>query len=202
MPKPSHAGSCAAAALIGAALLLPSSAFADSCDQLWRTRNAIFAEAGHCFKSARAVAVFGPRCYPPYGHLTKAQEARVNAISAEESRLGCRGEPSGSDAALPLPPPPETRPGGDDGRLNEAASVWQATKDSNSQAVLEAYISRFGSTAFGDLARARLEEVKKASADAAPPKPRPTPPSDNGTTEMCPKYMPTIGRVVQAPCEH
>lgn len=182
---------------------MPSSAFAETCDQLWRTRNAIFAEAGHCFKSARAVAVFGPRCYPPYGHLTKAQEARVNAISAEESRLGCSGEPSGSDAALPVPPP-DAGQGGNDNRLNEAASVWQATKDSNSQAVLEAYISRFGSTAFGDLARARLEEVKKAAADATPPKPRPTPtpPSDSGPTEMCPKYLPSVGRVVEAPCEH
>ncbi len=203
---PSCTTSCAAVTLVGAAILLPATALGDSCDQLWRARNAIFAEAGHCFKSARAIAVFGPRCYPPYGRLRAAQEARVNAIIAEESRLGCSGGSDSSGSDVPLPP--DTNQGGNagDSQLNEAASVWAATKDSNSPAVLEAYITRFGGTPFGDLARARLDEVKKAAAEAAPPKP--TPPSEpkkaptpSADAEMCPKYLPSVGRTVEAPCE-
>lgn len=205
---PSCTTSCAVVTLVGAAILLPAAARGDSCDQLWRARNAIFAEAGHCFKSARAIAVFGPRCYPPYGRLRGAQEARVNAIIAEESRLGCGGGSDSSGSDVPLPPP-DTNQGGNagDSQLNEAASVWGATKDSNSPAVLEAYITRFGGTPFGDLARARLDEVKKAAAEAAPPKPSPPKepkeqPKPSADTEMCPKYLPSVGRTVEAPCEH
>ena len=200
---PSWPRPCSIATLVGAAILVPAAAKADSCDQLWRARNSIFAEAGHCFKTSRAIAIFGPRCYPPYGRLKAAQEARVNAIIAEESRFGCSGSgPSGAQ----LPPPDTHQPDAQQGesssdkQLNEAASVWGATKDTNSPAVLEAYISRFGGTPFGDLARARLEEVKKTSAAAAPP-PAKDPPNAPDETEMCPKYIPSVGRTVQAPCE-
>lgn len=198
-PRPS-----ALVSLIGAALLVPAAARGESCDQLWQARNSIFAEAGHCFKTSRAIAVFGPRCYPPYGRLTGAQQARVNSIIAEEGRLGCGGgsaqPPSGEDAQLP--PPDTTNQGGNatDKQLNEAASVWAATKDTSSPAVLEAYISRFGDTPFGDLARARLEEVKKTSAAPAPPPPKEEPTAP-GETELCSKYLPSLGRTVQAPCE-
>jgi len=200
---PSCPRSSAVVSLIGAALLVPAAARGESCDQLWQARNSIFAEAGHCFKTSRAIAVFGPRCYPPYGQLTAAQQARVNSIIAEERRLGCSGEPaqppSGEDARLP---PPDTNQGGNaaDKQLNEAASVWAATKDTNSPAVLEAYISRFGGTPFGDLARARLDEVKKTSAASAPQLPKEEPAAP-GKTELCPKYLPSVGRTVQAPCD-
>jgi YARHG domain-containing protein len=199
-PRPS-----AVVSLVGAAILLPAAARGESCDQLWQARNSIFAEAGHCFQTSRAIAVFGPRCYPPYGRLTAPQQARVNSIIAEERRLGCSGgsaqSPSGEDAQLP-PPPDTTNQGGNatDKQLNEAASVWAATKDTSSPAVLEAYISRFGGTPFGDLARARLEEVKKPSAASAPPPPKEGPTAP-GETELCSKYLPSLGRTVQAPCE-
>jgi hypothetical protein len=188
--------------LFGAALLLPAAARGDSCDQLWRARNNIFADAGHCFTTSRAIAVFGRLCHPPYGRLTAAQQARVDSITAEESRLGCSGgsgPPSSGDGAQ-LPP---ANQGGytNDMRMNEAASVWTATKDTSSPAVLEAFISRFGDTPFGDLARARLDEVKKASSAIAPP----TPPKERSTapadTDMCPKYLPSVGRTVQTPCD-
>jgi hypothetical protein len=192
--------------LVSAVIFIPAGVRAEGCDQLWHARNGIFAEAGHCFKSSRAIAVFGRRCYPPYGRLSATQEARVNSIAAEESRLGCSGSepsPSGGGAQLPLPGPTPV-----DQQLNEAASVWAATQDTSSPAVLEAYISRFGGTPFGDLARARLEEVKKTLAAAPPPPPKdatPTPAKDTtptpGETEMCPKYLPSVGRTVQAPCE-
>ena len=188
--------------LVSAVIFIPAGVRAEGCDQLWQARNGIFAEAGHCFKSSRAIAVFGRRCYPPYGRLSAAQQARVNSIVAEESRLGCSGSappPSGGDAQLPLP---GTTQGGNpvDQQFNEAASVWAATKDTSSPAVLEAYISRFGVTPFGDLARARLEEVKKTSAATPPLPPKDAPPTP-GETEMCPKYLPSVGRTVQAPCE-
>lgn len=202
---PSCPGRCTRIMLLAAAIVVPMAARGESCDQLWQARNSIFAEAGHCFKSSRAIATFGPRCYPPYGRLMAPQEARVNAIMAEESRLGCSGsEPSPARGGDQFPPP-DTHQGGDSGdkQLNEAASVWSATKDTSSPAVLEAYISRFGGTAFGDLARARLEEVKKTSAASAPPLPPPPKEAPNtpGETELCPKYIPSVGRTVQAPCE-
>lgn len=201
---PSWLQKYAAFAIVGAGIFLPAAARSESCDQLWQARNFIFAEAGHCFKSPRAIAAFGARCYPPYGRLRSAQEARVNSIIAQERRQGCSGNSeaasSGSDARSPSPDPQ----GGSavDKQLDEAASVWSATQSTNSPAVLEAYIERFGSTPFGDLARARLEEVKKTSAAATPP-PAPAngPPAPTGDTEMCPKYLPSVGRTVQAPCE-
>jgi hypothetical protein len=202
------------AAIVAAVMHLPAPAFAQSCDQLWHARNSIFAAAGHCFKTPRAIAVFGGRCHPPYGQLTRAQEARVNAIKAQERQLGCSDGGSGQDAQVPLPPPPSPPPdtqqggGAPDPRLNEAASVWGATKDTNSAAVLEAFVSRFGDTPFGDLARARLDEVKKSAA-AKPPEPQneasktpePKKPESEASGEMCPKYLPSVGRTVQAPCE-
>jgi YARHG domain len=30
-----------------------------SCEQLWYARNKVFADAGYCFKSRRAIAIFG-----------------------------------------------------------------------------------------------------------------------------------------------
>ena len=202
------------AAIVAAAMHVPAPAWAQSCEQLWHARNSIFAAAGHCFKTPRAIAVFGARCHPPYGQLTRAQEARVNSITAQERQLGCSEGGSGQDAQVPLPPPPSPAPdtqqgaGAPDPRLNEAASVWGATKDSNSAAVLEAFVSRFGDTPFGDLARARLDEVKKSAAAAKPPQPQteasrpPAPkPEPEASGEMCPKYLPSVGRTVQAPCE-
>lgn len=77
------------AALAGAVLMMAHPAAAQSCNELWFQRNAIFAEAGYCFQTARARAVFGAGCFPPYGRLTPRQQARVNAIRAQEDYLGC-----------------------------------------------------------------------------------------------------------------
>jgi hypothetical protein len=61
----------------------------NSCGALWYERNSIYAAAGHCFETARAIASFGRGCVPPYGRLTPSQQRRVNAIRAAERRLGC-----------------------------------------------------------------------------------------------------------------
>jgi uncharacterized caspase-like protein len=46
----------------------------------------------------------------------------------------------------------------------EAAQAWAIVKDTTSVAVLEAFIHRFGDTFSGDLAKARLSDVKQAEA--------------------------------------
>jgi formylglycine-generating enzyme required for sulfatase activity len=50
-----------------------------------------------------------------------------------------------------------------------AAQAWGATQNTTSVAVLEDFIRQFGSTAYGSMARARLEELKKLQVAAASP---------------------------------
>jgi formylglycine-generating enzyme required for sulfatase activity len=56
-----------------------------------------------------------------------------------------------------------------------AAQAWAATKDTTSIAVLEDFIRQFGSTVYGSMARARLEELKKSQAAALTSPPAATP---------------------------
>ena len=51
--------------------------------------------------------------------------------------------------------------------VSEAAIAWGVTKDSNSPAVLEAFIKQFDGTVYATLARARLDELRKTQAPAA-----------------------------------
>ncbi|HMN85422.1 MAG TPA: YARHG domain-containing protein [Bauldia sp.] len=60
-----------------------------TCSQLWYARNAIYAENGYCFKTARARAVFGPGCFAPYGKLSSYEQQQVNEIQYWENRKGC-----------------------------------------------------------------------------------------------------------------
>ncbi len=63
----------------------------------------------------------------------------------------------------------EARPGpsGDGQTRSEAAQAWAAAKDTTSPAILEAFIRRFGDTFYADMARARLDELKKRQAPSA-----------------------------------
>lgn len=75
---------------------------------------------------------------------------------------------AGRSAAKPVEvaPPLATAP-----NASEAAQAWDRVKDTKSTATLEAFVRRFGDTFYGDLAKARLEELKAAQvAIAAPPK--------------------------------
>ena len=45
---------------------------------------------GYCFKTARARATFGSRCYPPYGQLDAAEQAQAGAIQGWERSRGCK----------------------------------------------------------------------------------------------------------------
>jgi len=79
----------AALALAAAPIAFSSAARADACDRLWYERNSIYADAGYCFQTARARAVFGARCYSPYGRLSPGAQRQVNEIQAEEDGRGC-----------------------------------------------------------------------------------------------------------------
>jgi formylglycine-generating enzyme required for sulfatase activity len=62
-------------------------------------------------------------------------------------------------AAVPTPQP-----------TSDAAQAWVAAKDTTSSGVLESFIRRYGDSFYADLARARLEELKKSEvAVVAPP---------------------------------
>jgi uncharacterized caspase-like protein len=65
-----------------------------------------------------------------------------------------RGRVEARTSPEPVPPAPA---------LSEAAQAWAATKDTTSQAVLEDFIRQFGSTVYGSLAKARLQELKSAA---------------------------------------
>jgi uncharacterized caspase-like protein len=49
-------------------------------------------------------------------------------------------------------------------RLREAADAWNATKESSNLALLDAFAARYSDTFFAELARARIDELKGASA--------------------------------------
>jgi formylglycine-generating enzyme required for sulfatase activity len=69
--------------------------------------------------------------------------------------------------------------------LSEAAQAWSVTKDTASQAILEAFVRQFGSTFYGELARARIADLKRTQTAVAtvppvsPPLPS-APPSSFG----------------------
>jgi hypothetical protein len=96
-----HLLACVATAVAAAALAVagaPRPAGAQgfgqlSCDQLWHERNAIYAQHGHCFKTARGIAAFGRGCFPPYGRLPPHAQATVSDIIQWERRRGCPGAP-------------------------------------------------------------------------------------------------------------
>ena len=46
-------------------------------------------------------------------------------------------------------------------RLSEVAEAWSATKDTTNIAVLDAFVARYRDTFYAELARARMEELKK-----------------------------------------
>ena len=62
-------------------------------------------------------------------------------------------------------------------RSSEAEPAWRLTKDTTSQAVLEDFIRQFGTTVYGSMARARLDELKRERVALVAPPPQAPPPS-------------------------
>jgi hypothetical protein len=61
--------------------------------------------------------------------------------------------------------------------IDRAERAWAVTKDTNSVAILEDFIRLYGSTSYGSMARARLEELKRSQVAVTPPPPvNPAPP--------------------------
>jgi uncharacterized caspase-like protein len=63
--------------------------------------------------------------------------------------------PAPAPAAAPAPPPAMPL------RSSEAAEAWNATKDTTNVAVLGAFVARYRDTFYAELARARIDELKK-----------------------------------------
>ena len=81
----------ACACLAASALALP--ARAESCAALWAQRNAIYKQAGYCFKTARAIRAFGNAgCqYDDIDEVPLSLNDRrtVDIIVGEERYQGC-----------------------------------------------------------------------------------------------------------------
>lgn len=83
--------------LLTACLVLVASASpalsAGLCDELWGERNAIYKDAGYCFKTAKAIRAFGNSgCqYDEMGDvpLTRRQRADIADIQRQEREAGC-----------------------------------------------------------------------------------------------------------------
>jgi hypothetical protein len=82
------------------------------------------------------------------------------------------------------PAPGHPQAGMSSARLSEAAEVWDRTKDAISIPVLEAFIVRYGATFYADLARARIDELKKQQQSAPGPSSKQPGPKPQELTSM------------------
>ena len=78
------------AGALGASLYSIPSANAASCYDLWYERNAIYADAGYCFKSSLGKRTFGTACSTHNPRLTRSEQRRVASIKKQERRKGCK----------------------------------------------------------------------------------------------------------------
>jgi formylglycine-generating enzyme required for sulfatase activity len=102
--------------------------------------------------------------------MFRAVQLRVRAVIHQEPYVGFSALGNvylaGKDAKPPEPAPTQAR-------LSEAAEAWDRTKDTTIISILEAFITRFKDTFFAELARARIDELKKQQiAIASPPSSR------------------------------
>ena len=94
--------------------------------------------------------------------MFRTVQRRVRATIRQEPYLGFNalgdvylaGPAPDVTAAVP---PPFTAPA----RLSEAAEAWDRAKDATSIVVLDAFIRRYKDTFYADLARVRVQELKK-----------------------------------------
>ncbi len=99
------------------------------------------------------------------------KETQRRQVPWEHSALTGRFyfDPAGQTTAPPTVASP---------RLSEAAEAWGAVKDSTSVAALEAYVARYKDTFYAELARQRIDDLKKQQvAVATPPAARPAAPA-------------------------
>jgi hypothetical protein len=87
---------------------------------------------------------------------------------------------------IPAPPTPPAP-----ARESEAAEAWDRAKNATSAAVLEAFIARYKDTFYAELARARVQDMKRQLSAAPPP---PPPPSAGAWVELGCKQVALFGR--------
>src|SRR5262249_12578669 len=86
-------------------------------------------------------------------------------------------------------------------KMTEAAEAWDRVKDTSNTALLEAFVARYKETFYADLARARIEHLRKqvasapapAPAPATPPQPQMAPPLNPSGTLNCPAGAGALG---------
>jgi hypothetical protein len=75
---------------------------AENCNELWLQRNAIFKQAGYCFKLSRAISVFGNAgCkYDDLRDVPLSDKGRneIDRLARSETILGCIADQSGKSA--------------------------------------------------------------------------------------------------------
>ena len=65
--------------------------FAQSCDDLWYERNAIYNDNGYCFNTAAGRRAFdNSDCYTDNPDFTRAEQRRINEIKNMEYEYGCQ----------------------------------------------------------------------------------------------------------------
>jgi Caspase domain/Domain of unknown function (DUF4189) len=97
----------------------------------------------------------------PYGSM-----ARARLEELKKSQVAVTAPPQVSP---PAPPP-----------TNDAAErAWATTKDTTSIAILEDFIRHFGSTVYGSMARARLDELRKNQVAVVAPPIQPSEPNQD-----------------------
>ena len=71
-------------------VVLPSTAMAASCYDLWYARNAIFDSEGYCFQTDLGMETFdNDDCWTTNPHLTKKEQKLVAQIQAQEKAKRC-----------------------------------------------------------------------------------------------------------------
>jgi hypothetical protein len=93
------------------------------------------------------------------------QRPELSISLVGEFKLGVPTVPPDKLRATDPGPGSSATAGGEDGR------AWLATKDTTSTAVLEAFIERYRDSFYANLARARLDELKKGQVAALSPPP-------------------------------
>ncbi|MDB5597975.1 MAG: hypothetical protein JWN71_19 [Xanthobacteraceae bacterium] len=137
-----------------------------------RGRNSPYTTAflKHIEATAEIGTVFRRVSADVYEGTNRAQLPELSLSLIGEFYL--RGQPAAS-SPIAAPQPTVTVPS----PSNEVVNAWGEVKNTSNPAVLEAFIRRFGDSFYGDLARARLDELKRSQAVAVAPPVRPTPPA-------------------------
>ena len=86
-------------------IIITSPANADPiCDDLWLSRNMIFAQHGYCFKSSLGQALFSDhQCVPDGIKLSQEASALIEQIKVREVEENCAGKVDTSRQTLDVP---------------------------------------------------------------------------------------------------